>query len=267
MDDLPTEVVKVASCSICSSRLLFPEDIIEPIDVVPRQLVEALASQWFGIDILPKEATDAWITVGMAFFITDMFMKKLCGNNDYRFRQKLAADRVCEVDVGRPSLSALGALIHVDPTEREFMELKAPLVLFILDRRLAKASGSAGLTRVISRILLNAKVGELVNGCITTAQFLRTCEKLGHAKLDVFFQQWVYGSGCPRFIVTQRFNKKKLVVEMLIRQVQAEQSTVKDIEQKTFIRDVKEKQRKVQPAHVRPIFTVRLFIGHCGRPS
>ena len=79
-----------------------------------------------------------------------------------------------------------------------------------------KTTGSTGVTRIISKIFLNAKTGTLANGEVSTIDFQRTCERLGHNKLESFFRQWVYHSGCPIFYVTQRFNKKKLVVEMTI---------------------------------------------------
>ncbi|KAI9835719.1 MAG: hypothetical protein M1819_001896 [Sarea resinae] len=255
VDDQVADTVHTASFTLCSNRLLFPEDILEPLDRVTRILVHALVSQWIGVNIIPKESTDTWVIIGISYFITDIFLKKLCGNNEYRYRQKKSADRLCEVDVQRPSIYAMGALLALDPSEAEFMALKAPLVLFVLDRRLAKASGSSGLSRIISRIFLNAKVGDLPNSAITTAYFLRTCEKLGHARLDTFFQQWIYGAGCPRFSVTQRFNKKKLVVEMLIKQTQAEQSTDRNLEPDTFLRDVKEEIHNVYAGPIQPVFT------------
>ena len=144
-----------------------------------RQLVHALASQWIGVNITPQIPEDTWVVVGIAYFITDIFMKKLSGNNEYRFRQKKNAERLVDIDVARPPLYELGMFLQLDPSELDFMALKAPLVLFILDRRLTKASGSSGLSRIISRIFLNAKVGDLPNGAITTAYFVKTCEKLG----------------------------------------------------------------------------------------
>ncbi len=226
------------------------------MDDVTRQLVEALASQWVGINIQPLTPADTWIVVGISHYITDMFLRKLCGHNDSRFRQKLRSDRVCELDVGRPSLSALGALINLDPSELEFMTLKAPQVLSILDRRMTKSGGTSGISRIISRIFLMAKVGELPEGSITNALFQRTCERLGHLQLNQFFQQWVHGAGCPKFIVTQKFNKKKLCVEMLIRQVHAEHKKPRDLDPKTFMRDIKEAKQDVKPTAVRPVFTV-----------
>lgn len=254
VDDLYPDILHTGSLSICSNQLLFPEDIIEPLDRVSRQLVHALAVQWIGINIVPKDPSDFWVIVGIAYFITDMFIKKLSGNNEYRFNQKRAADRVVELDVDRPSLSDTGALITLDPSELEFLELKAPLVLFILDRRLTKA-GTSGLARIISKIFLNDKVGEVANGFIDSPYFIRTCEKLGHMKLDVFFAQWVEGAGCPKFRVTQRFNKKKLVVEMMIQQSQAENSKDRDMDSENFVRDVKEEHKAVYAGAIQPAFT------------
>lgn len=258
VDDLHPDILDTASLSLCSTRLLFPEDVIEPLDRVSRQLVHALAVQWVGINIVPKDPPDWWVVVGIAYFITDMFMRKLSGNNEYRYNQKRAADRVVELDVDRPSLYDTGPLIAPDPSELEFLELKAPLVLFILDRRLAKAGTSGGLSRILSRILLNAKVGDLVNGSIDSPYFIKTCEKLGHMKFDVFFAQWVEGAGCPKFRVTQRFNKKKLVVEMMIQQSQAENIKDRDMDSETFVRDVKEEHKPVYAGSIQPAFTVRI---------
>ena len=251
-----TDCADASSLSLYSSRLLFPEDIIENLDVTTRKLVHGLACQWMGVNIIPKEPADTWAVVGMAYFIADMFMRRLSGNNEYRFKQKMAADEVCRMDVSRPSLYDTGKLLWLEPSQADFLAVKAPLVLFILDRRLTKASGSIGLSRIISRVFLNAKVGDLANGALNSAYFQKTCEKLGHAKLDVFFAQWVYGAGCPRFRVTQRFNKKRLVVEMLIQQVQGDLSTVEDLDISTFVRDVKEDHQGVFAGPVQPVFIV-----------
>ncbi|PGH16361.1 hypothetical protein AJ80_05211 [Polytolypa hystricis UAMH7299] len=260
VDDLATNTTATAALSICSNRLLFPEDIIDPIYESTRCLVHSLVCQWIGVNIIPRDPTDTWVVVGLAYYITDTFMKKLCGNNEYRYRLKQMSDKVCDLDILRPSIWDMGPLLKLDPSELEFIELKAPLVLYILERRLSKASGKATVSRIISRIFLNARMGDLPNGALTTSFFQRICEKLGHAKLDSFFQQWVYGAGCPRFLATQRFNKKKLVVEMMIRQVQSEQPTNRDLDKSTFMRDVKEEIKNVYAGAVQHVFTGSMTI-------
>lgn len=260
VDDVAEDTLPSACMSICSNHLLFPVEIIDPMYDSTRALVHALACQWIGINIIPKEPADTWVTVSVAWFITDTFMRKLCGNNEYRFRLKQMSDKVLELDFDRPSIYEMGSILKIDPSESRFIALKAPLVLFILDRRLTKASGKATMSRIISRLFLNARMGDIPNGAVTTSLFQKTCERLGHAKLDVFFQQWVYGAGYPRFQATQRFNKKKLVVEMMIRQVQADQQGARDLEKHAFLRDVREEVRHVYAGSVQPVFTGSMTI-------
>lgn len=259
MDDQVFDTVATAGLSLCSTRLLFPDDILDPLDDVTRKLIQALSAQYSGVSIVAKEPADAWVIAGMASFMTDMFLKQLMGNNEYRFHQKLASDKVFELDFERPSLHALGSILQLDKLELEFLTLKAGAVLYILDRRLTKSGGTAGVSRIISRIVTNAKTGDIEGTLLSTSQFQRTCEKMGHIKLEGFFQQWVFGAGCPQFQVTQRFNKKKLVVDMLIRQVQASEEfrglREHDLEPRTFMRDVREDAHEVYAGVIQPVFT------------
>ncbi|KAL1304009.1 hypothetical protein AAFC00_000450 [Neodothiora populina] len=260
VDDLVQDVAHTASLSICSNRLLFPDDVIEPLDSNTRILIHALASQYIGVNIIPREPTDLWVITGVAGFMSDWFMKKLAGNNEYRFRQKLASEKVFELDHERYSIYQLGGVLDIDPSEYDFLALKAPLVLFILDRRLAKASGSAGMLRIISRLILNEKTGDLENGEISTDFFQKLCEKLGHQKLDPFFRQWVLGAGCPMFRVSQKFNKKKLVVDMRIYQIQSERKTKPKLETTNFMREIKEQVSEAWAPGVQPVFTGSMTI-------
>ncbi|KAL9606039.1 MAG: hypothetical protein Q9179_000772 [Wetmoreana sp. 5 TL-2023] len=254
VDDAMPEIIHTGFLTLCNNRLLFPPDVLEPLEGVTRQMIHALASQWMGVSIIPKELSDTWVVVGTAYFMTDAFLRKLFGKNDYGYRQKQATDQVTDLDIGRPSIFDTGPLVDLDPFEAEFLELKAPLVLSILDRRFTKTGSASGLSRIISRVFLNAKVGDLANGAISTAYFAKTCERLGHAKLEAFFAQWVYGAGCPRFSVSQRFNKKKNVVEMLITQRQTEPPE-RDLDKHTFMRDVQEEKNDVFAGPLQPVFT------------
>ncbi|USW54770.1 Putative peptidase M4/M1, CTD superfamily, transcription initiation factor TFIID subunit 2 [Septoria linicola] len=255
VDDMVHNTAGAAGLTICSARLLFPQDIIEPLDRHTRILIRAVAEQWSGVNIVAKEPADAWIISGIAGYLTDVFMKKLAGNNQYRWEQKVAAEKIYDLDVDRPSLAQQGDLLHLDPSIRDFLDLKSAVVLGILDRRLIKTSGSTGVLRIINKIFLNAKTGTLNNGELSTGDFQRICEKLGHNKLDTFFRQWVYNSGCPIFQVHQKFNKKKLVVEMTIVQRQLERKTKPAFEPSNFMREVKEHVQEVWAPEIQPVFT------------
>lgn len=255
VDDSSHSTADTASLSICSTRLLVPEDILDPLDDVTRELIRGLAAQWIGISVIPREPEDEWIAIGGQYFIADHFGQELWGKNEHRFRDKMAADKVVELDVHRPSLHALGRHVLQIADWREFMNLKAPLVLQILHQRLVKSSGRNGVNRIYAKLFGNAKTEALADGAVSTQNFLRTCEKVGHAKLDGFFNQWIYGAGCPRFAISQKFNKKKLVVEISIKQTQNDGTVEQKLDPTNFQRKVKENQLEIERSEIQAVFT------------
>ncbi|KAK8104255.1 Transcription initiation factor TFIID subunit 2 [Apiospora kogelbergensis] len=221
VDDMVANSVPLCGFSIASTRLLYPREIIDTEIEYTRLLVHSLACQWFGINIIPNTSADVWLVVGIAWFMTDYFMKFICGNNHYRFSMKSRADQLIEMDMNRPSLHTLGEHLHLGDFEVDFMDLKAPLVLFILDRRLSKSSSSAPIVRLINKMVSKANTsGDQGDEILASEPFRKACEKQGQTRLESFWNQWIFGSGCPRFDVYQKFNKKRLCVEMTIRQVQ-----------------------------------------------
>ncbi|KAI1413278.1 hypothetical protein F5Y13DRAFT_189643 [Hypoxylon sp. FL1857] len=257
VDDMIEETISLCAFSLCSTRLLYPADIIDTEVETTRTLVYSLASQWFGVNIVPDTKADIWLVVGIAWFLTDHFMKMLCGNNEFRFRMKSMADRLVRTDIRRPNLQDLGEHLYLGNFEVEFMNLKAPLVLFILDRRLSKSSSSTGISKIISRMVSKANTsGQASDEVLGSDPFRRACEKAGNTRLDQFWNQWILSSGCPRFEVFQRFNKKRLCVEMTIRQTQdIIWSKPRPLKKDNFWRDVMEETHGVHASEVQQSFT------------
>ena len=46
VDEMLVDHYETASLALCCNRLLFPEEVIDPLYPVTRELVFALASQW-----------------------------------------------------------------------------------------------------------------------------------------------------------------------------------------------------------------------------
>ncbi|ODV87591.1 hypothetical protein CANARDRAFT_26971, partial [[Candida] arabinofermentans NRRL YB-2248] len=222
VEDMPCDTLGFAGLTVASERLLYGPDLIEPILETTEKLSIALSEQYSGINVLPKTLNDLWCTIGLSHYMAAQFMKKLFGNNNYKFTIKQRTDTLCELDVGRRPLANQLFRFPIDTDQDfEFIKLKAPLVLFILDRRMTKTDKSFGLSRVIPKIFLQAMSNDLYNGnCLSTAHFQHVCEKVAHNKLESFFQNWVFNSGVPIFRVTQKFNKKRMFIEMSIKQVQ-----------------------------------------------
>ncbi|QDS67879.1 hypothetical protein FKW77_008012 [Venturia effusa] len=258
VDDLSPNVLDTATLSICSSRLLYPENVIDPAYENSRELIHAAASQWIGVFVSAQQPKDYWIIVGASYFMADIFMAILWGRNEVRYRQKLAADKIIQQDVGRPAIYDCGSILGVDQGELDFLTLKAPVVFFIFHQRLVKQNASTGAPRVLVRLLSDARMGRIPHGEIWTDRLIYTSDKVAHQKLQSFFDQWVFGAGCPTFHVTHKFNKKKMSVEVTINQTQAhdvlgDKAAVLNAD--NFMREVKEYENMIYAGPLQPAFT------------
>ncbi|KAF9531853.1 hypothetical protein CPB83DRAFT_785561 [Crepidotus variabilis] len=219
VDQMPTQRFDSATLSLITTDILHGDDGIEQAIETRHALSHALACQWVGINIIPKTWSDLWLVNGLALYITGLFIRKLFGNNDYRFRLKKDMQRVLEWDVGlMPPICQPQVPDPPDAATLPFINLKAPLVLHILDRRLGKSGTSLGLSRVLPKLFLSAISGELLNNALSTHTFLRTCRKVSGVDPRSFAEQWIYGSGCPSFAFSASFNRKKMAVEITMRQ-------------------------------------------------
>ncbi|KAH8552281.1 hypothetical protein BGW37DRAFT_304462 [Umbelopsis sp. PMI_123] len=207
-------VMSCASMSICSVSLLHPPEVIDQTYDTRRELSIALAAQWFGVHIVQKVWSDIWLIASLAHHMASIFLRKHLGNNEYRLRLKKDMLRCVALDVNRPPIFNSMLPAPLDQDDLDFITLKGPLVLYILDRRMTKAGSTRGLSRVIPKILVEAMSGELTLNALSTHWFLRQCRKVSGYDTKTFAEQWIYGSGCPKFTFKYHFNRKKMVVEI-----------------------------------------------------
>lgn len=244
---------------LCDDRLLFPPEDIDSLFSNPEIFSKALATQWSGVALVPKTWNDIWVTNGIAGYMAHCFIKKLMGGNEYRLMLRKRADQICQVDIGMPPLGNPHFEFPLTQQDLSFINLKAPVVLFILDKRMTKTEKSLGLSRAIPKIFIQSVSGDLYNSSLSTSHFIKVCERVSHSKLDGFFNQWVYGSGYPIFHVSQRFNKKRMFIEMGIHQVQASDTRTYNIQDREFVKRTNQKYPDLQRFPTQPIFTVCIF--------
>ncbi|SCU95759.1 LAFA_0G02146g1_1 [Lachancea sp. 'fantastica'] len=227
LPSIPAECTDFAGATFCNTRLLYPPEIIDLTFSTTDKLSWALATQWSGVNVTPLELNDIWCCIGMAGYMSLQFSKHLMGLNEFKYRVKTLSERVADRDWEKPPMAGAFAQASMPVTslskELEFLKLKAPIVLYILDRRMTKTERSFGMSRVLPKIFLQAMSGDLPNSTLSTSHFQHVCERVNKNKLENFFKEWVFGSGVPIFRITQRFNKKRMVVEMGIRQCQVQE--------------------------------------------
>jgi transcription initiation factor TFIID subunit 2 len=219
VDELPTQRFDTSTMSLCHIDLLHGEDAIDQVYETRLLLSHALACQWVGINIQAKTPSDTWLINGLNLYVTSCYLRKLFGINEHRYRIKKDMDRVLEWDNGNmPPICQPQNIDAPEGAVLNFVNLKAPLVLHILDRRLSKSGTSLGLSRVLPKLFLQAMSGELPNNQLSTHAFLRLCRKVSGMDPRSFAEQWIYGSGFPSFQFQASFNRKKMAVEILMRQ-------------------------------------------------
>lgn len=219
VDEMPAQRFDAATMSIVTTDLLHGDDVIDQVYETRLCLSHALACQWIGVNIQQRTWSDTWLVNGLGLYITGLFLRKLFGNNEYRFRLKKDMDRVVQMDNGLMApICQPQVLEPPDTNQLAFINMKAPLVLHILDRRLGKSGTSLGLSRVLPKVFLSAISGEMPNNALGTHAFLRMCRKVSGIDPQSFAKQWIYGSGCPTFTFSASFNRKKMAVEIQMHQ-------------------------------------------------
>lgn len=159
--------------------------------------------------------------MGLAGWMTTQFLKKIHGISEDKFKGRKDAERCCFIDVNQlplcPNLPPDPSQLHPeqDPASirTELIYLKAPLVLSMLEKRMGKGL----LQKVSSKIIMSTMAGDLAS--LSTLQFLKYARKIsGKIEIKAFADEWIFGSGCPIFTITYNFNRKKMVIELRIRQ-------------------------------------------------
>ncbi|KAL2915675.1 hypothetical protein HK105_204860 [Polyrhizophydium stewartii] len=224
---------------LASVDLLVDESLIDQVYESRYSLTRALASQWFGHYMAPNRWTDTWVIVGFANYMASQFMRKMFGNNEFKYRIQQDVERVCTLDVnqpplcpdieilggytddeGAPSAISIGGLIaqSFHPNDdtlsahAELIMLKSPLVLNMLEKRMGKGL----LQKLATKLMVSAMSGELATGLSTTT-FLKMVRKLsGKLETKEFADQWIFRSGCPILTIRYHFNRKKMVIELKI---------------------------------------------------
>ena len=213
-----------AAISILSGNaVLHPPSAPIELALECRQILAvAVAQQYWGIAVIPKAWADTWLINGLALRMASLVMQRILGHNEHRYRLWRDVQRCCERDVRMPPICQPGIPSPPDPDVVDLINLKAPLVLHILDRKLVKlGSSKTSLARVVAELWISVVADRLPNNQLSTNVFFRTMRKMTGASANdfrVFTEQWVFGSGCPRLRISSVFKPKRMVIEVTIAQ-------------------------------------------------
>ncbi|KAK9118442.1 hypothetical protein Scep_016535 [Stephania cephalantha] len=210
-----------ASISIFSSDVLYDEKVIDQTIDTRIKLAYALARQWFGVYITPYAPNDDWLFEGLAWFLTDSFIKRFLGNNEARYRRYKANCAVCKADVsGATALSSSASSIELYGTQclglcGKIRSWKSVAVLQMLEKQM----GPESFRKILQSIILRAQDTSRPLRTLSTKEFRHFANKVGNLErpfLKEFFPRWVGCAGCPFLRMGLSYNKRKNIVELAV---------------------------------------------------
>ncbi|KAK7101291.1 hypothetical protein V1264_024091 [Littorina saxatilis] len=234
VDESYVDGVAYATMSILSTNMLHSARIIDQTLVTRKIMARLVAEQFFGCFIAMQSWCDAWLTKGIAGYLSCLFQKRTFGNNEYRYMVAMLVKEVSDyeqqvggilLDPSRRESNLPFSVKNahtVSPRYAEMMEKKSLLVIRMLELRI----GTELLLQVLNKLLALSSAaaqqkllsGTWGNMLISTCSFLKIIYTVTGKDILPFIEQWVHQSGCARFFGNFVFNRKRNVVELEIKQ-------------------------------------------------
>ena len=153
-----------------------------------RLLANIMSHQWWGGDVSPATANDAWITNGMARYSEAMYIEHVAGKTGLN-------DVIKDISAGALAydtipLSSVGRLDPFSPDYQSLTLEKGAMVMHMLRWEVGD-----DLFKKILRTTLTRFSG----AAIKTADFEKVAEDVSQLNLEPFFAQWIDGTGAPEF--------------------------------------------------------------------
>ncbi|CAG8440100.1 10466_t:CDS:10 [Funneliformis mosseae] len=214
-----------AGLIICNSQLLHNYRIIEQRFETMQFIAHGIAQQWFGIFLSPYKWRDLWLGLGLSYYWVEMYYETVFSEDKIRLDRKKRIESVTQKDVNQYAICSDKWNFPLSVGSFDFIQTKASLVIWMLDKRLSLLGYSRRMPGLIYLILGDAKSSLEMNklqGFLNTRDFLLLCKfvirRELHDEINAFSRQWIYGSGCPIFKVACKFSRKNLIVEFDIEQ-------------------------------------------------
>lgn len=175
---------------------------------------EALAHQWFGALLTPRDWSHAWLDRGFSRCLDGMFNESVNGRDEFLLWQHTGDLGFYLTDWNngiRHPLVTRDRKRALEFASDNYPPFRGALVLHMLRRHLGEDAWRRAL-----RGYVTAHAG----GTVTTDDFARAVESAAGEPMGWFFDQWVYRMGHPVFEVSRRYDGGAGRLTLEVRQTQ-----------------------------------------------
>jgi aminopeptidase N len=200
----------VSATTLTARGLLHPALAHESLEGSDGLISHEMSHQWFGDLVTTKDWANLWLNEGFATFMATLWEEHQYGADNAAYsrwrsqaawlRQRRLFDVPIVTHDFRNSMQYAGNIYG-----------KAGLVLQMLREQL----GDEPFFRALQHYL---EVNRLQN--VATADLVKAIEESAHVDVDRFFDEWIYGGGAPRFVVTTSYDSSAKEVRMQVKQTQ-----------------------------------------------
>lgn len=181
--------------------------------------MQALANQWFGNLIMPKEWEDLWLNNAFAYYFAGLYTSKCFTEDEYLTYYHPFEKSNLEFDRGSGIIHPIVPKKVTDLSGfcmDSYSKFRGALVL----RMLAFEMGEENWWNAIQHY-----VGTNAGKQVTTKDFQTAVEFVSDESYQWFFDQWIYKIGSPQFEVTKTYlpNEQKLILR--VQQIQPQENT------------------------------------------
>ncbi|KAL4117013.1 Transcription initiation factor TFIID subunit 2 [Phytophthora ramorum] len=156
VEDLPDQLQYIAGGAVLDQNLLHGPRIIDR--ELPSHLaqVKALVGSWIGGAVGIQSTKDAWVLIGVIGHLVNTYVRSIYGEEEYGYRIQLAMDALTTIelttDQQSPALhsSEVDVYSEYDPLSLTLLEVKAPLVLHMIEQRVGPKHLSIAIQRAVS---------------------------------------------------------------------------------------------------------------------
>ncbi|TDH73728.1 hypothetical protein CCR75_008926 [Bremia lactucae] len=153
VEDLPDQLQYIAGGAILDQNLLHGSRIIDR--ELPSHLtqVKALVGSWIGGAVGIQSTKDAWVLIGVIGHLVNTYVRSIYGEEEYGYRIQLAMDALTtmELTTDQQSPALLSSEVDVyseyEPLSLTLLEVKAPLVLHMIEQRVGPKHLSIAIQR------------------------------------------------------------------------------------------------------------------------
>uniref|UniRef100_H3H7Q4 Transcription initiation factor TFIID subunit 2 n=1 Tax=Phytophthora ramorum TaxID=164328 RepID=H3H7Q4_PHYRM len=156
VEDLPDQLQYIAGGAVLDQNLLHGPRIIDR--ELPSHLaqVKALVGSWIGGAVGIQSTKDAWVLIGVIGHLVNTYVRSIYDEEEYGYRIQLAMDALTTIelttDQQSPALhsSEVDVYSEYDPLSLTLLEVKAPLVLHMIEQRVGPKHLSIAIQRAVS---------------------------------------------------------------------------------------------------------------------